>query len=139
MDYALSNGMISVGGFNVGGLMCGELETITGHAFTVMYPDEDADFKFVMRNPWGNGGSIDGKLKIPNKREILKTIDFRLVFPGAQMAQYKKENVGGYTPPKFVPMPIDIYPSKEMLRMYGLESYGPVFDEPSSGFVPEEN
>ena len=139
VDYALSNGMISVGGFNVGGLMCGELETITGHAFTVMYPDEDADFKFVMRNPWGNGGSIDGKLKIPNKREILKTIDFRLVFPGAQMAQYKKENVGGYTPPKFVPMPIDIYPSKEMLRMYGLESYGPVFDEPSSGFVPEEN
>ena len=27
VDYALSHGMISVGGFNVGGLMCGELES----------------------------------------------------------------------------------------------------------------
>ena len=123
VDYALSNGMISVGGFNVGGLICGELETITGHAFTVMYPDEGADYKFVMRNPWGNGGNIDGKLKIPAKREILKTIDFRLVFPGAQMAEYKKENLGGYTVPKFIPMDIDIHPSEEMLRMYNLESY----------------
>ena len=123
VDYALSNGMISVGGFNVGGLICGELETITAHAFTVMYPDEGADYKFVMRNPWGNGGSVDGKLKIPAKREILRTIDFRLVFPGAQMAEYKKENLGGYTVPKFIPMDIDMHPSEEMLRMYNLESY----------------
>ena len=123
VDYALSNGMISVGGFNVGGLICGELETVTGHAFTVMYPDEGADYKFVMRNPWGNGGSVDGKLKIPAKREILRTIDFRLVFPGAQMAEYKKEDLGGYTVPKFIPMDIDMHPSEEMLRMYNLESY----------------
>ena len=123
VDYALSNGMISVGGFNVGGLICGELETITAHAFTVMYPDEGADYKFVMRNPWGNGGSVDGKLKIPAKREILRTIDFRLVFPGAQMAEYKKEDLGGYTVPKFIPMDIDMHPSEEMLRMYNLESY----------------
>lgn len=123
VDYALSNGMISVGGFNVGGLICGELETVTGHAFTVMYPDEGADYKFVMRNPWGNGGNVDGKLKIPAKREILKTIDFRLVFPGAQMAEYKKEDLGGYTVPKFIPMDIDMHPSEEMLRMYNLESY----------------
>ena len=125
VDYALSHGMISVGGFNVGGLMCGELETITGHAFTVMYPDEGADYKFVMRNPWGNGGSIDGKLKIPAKREILKTIDFRLVFPGAQMAEYKVENLGGYTVPKFKPMAIDMNPSEEMLRMYNVKDYKP--------------
>ena len=123
VDYALSHGMISVGGFNVGGLVCGELETVTGHAFTVMYPDEGVDYKFVMRNPWGNGGSIDGKLKIPAKREVLKTIDFRLVYPGGQMAEYKKENLGGYTVPKFIPMDIDMYPSPEMLRMYNLKSY----------------
>jgi len=123
VDYALSHGMISVGGFNVGGLICGEMETITGHAFTVMYPDEGADYKFVMRNPWGSGYPTDGKLEIPAKREVLKTIDFRLVFPGAQMAQYKKENLGGYTAPKFIPMNIDLYPSEEMLRMYNLKSY----------------
>ena len=125
VDYALSHGMISVGGFNVGGLMCGELETVTGHAFTVMYPDEGADYKFVMRNPWGNGGTTDGKLKIPAKREILKTIDFRLVFPGGQMAEYKVENLGGYTVPKFRPMYMDMNPSEEMLRMYGVKNYVP--------------
>ena len=129
VDYALSNGLISVGGFNVGGLICGELETITGHAFTVMYPDEGADYKFVMRNPWGNGGNIDGKLKIPARREVLKTIDFRLVFPGAQMAEYKKENLGGYDVPKFVPMYMDLHPSEEMLRMYNLKSYEPHWPE----------
>lgn len=123
VDYALSGGMISVGGFNVGGLICGEMETITGHAFTVMYPDENADYRFVMRNPWGSGYPTDGKLLIPNKRSVLKTIDFRLVFPGAQMAQYKRENLGGYTPPKFRPMYMDLNPSEEMLRMYGVEDY----------------
>ena len=90
----------------------------------MMYPDEGADYKFVMRNPWGSGYPTDGKLKIPNKREILKTIDFRLVYPGGQMAQYKKEDLGGYTPPKFKPMYMDLYPSEEMLRMYNLKSYG---------------
>lgn len=130
VDYALSNGLISVGGFGVGGLMCGDLETITGHAFTVMYanPDERENYRFVMRNPWGNGGKIDGKLMIPNKREILKTIDFRLVYPGAA-APFKRKDLEGYTVPKFAPMPCDIYPSPEMLKMYNLESYGPRFDE----------
>ena len=137
VDYALSHGMISVGGFNVGGLVCGELETVTGHAFTVMYPDEGADYKFVMRNPWGNGGSIDGKLKIPAKREILKTIDFRLVFPGGQMAEYKKENLGGYTVPKFKPMLIDMNPSEEMLRMYNVKNYVP-FPLPEDSDAEEE-
>lgn len=123
VDYALTNGLISVGGFNVGGLMCGEMETITGHAFTMMYPDEGADYKFVMRNPWGSGYPTDGKLKIPNKREVLKTIDFRLVYPGAQMAQYKREDLGGYTPPRFRPMYMDLNPSDEMLRMYNVQNY----------------
>lgn len=125
VDYALSNGLISVGGFNVGGLLCGEMETITGHAFTLMYPDEGADYKFVMRNPWGSGYPTDGKLKIPARREVLRTIDFRLVYPGAQMAEYKKENLAGYTPPRFRPMYMDMNPSDEMLRMYRVENYVP--------------
>lgn len=131
VDYALSHGLISVGGFNVSGLLCGELETVTGHAFTMMYPDEGADYKFVMRNPWGNGGSLDGKLKIPGKREILKTIDFRLVYPGSA-APYLREDLGAYTVPKFVPMYMDLHPSEEMLRMYNLKSYEPVWAKPEN-------
>lgn len=123
VDYALSNGMISVGGFHESGVMCGELETITGHAFTVMYADEGADYSHVMRNPWGNGGALDGKLKIPMDHDVLRLVDFRLVFPGGQMAEYKKENLGGYTPPKFRPMYMDLNPSEEMLRMYNVPNY----------------
>ncbi|MBO7137659.1 MAG: hypothetical protein J6V92_04245 [Bacteroidaceae bacterium] len=133
VDYALSHGMISVGGFNVGDLVCGdpEMKTVTGHAFTVMYPDEGADYKFVMRNPWGHAGKNnskqDGKLEIPNKREYLKTIDFRLVYPGEQMAQYKKENLSGYTVPNFKPMYyLDVNPSDEMLRMYNVKDFEPL-------------
>ena len=125
VDYALSNGMISVGGFSEGGLQCGPLESVTGHAFTVMYADEGATYSHVMRNPWGNGGSVDGKLEVPMDRSVLTIVDFRLVFPGAQMAQYKKENLGPYTPPRFKPMPIDMNPSEEMLRMYNVRHYTP--------------
>ena len=130
VDYALSHGMISVGGFHESGVMCGELETVTGHAFTVMYADEGADYSHVMRNPWGNGGyPLDGKLKIPMDHDVLRLVDFRLVFPGENMAQYKKEELGGYTPPRFRPMYRDLNPSEEMLRMYGVENY-PLFPIP---------
>ena len=132
-DYALvQKGMIGVGGFNVKDLVCGdpELKTVTGHAFTMMLPDEGADYKFVMRNPWGQGAQKnsrqDGKLEIPNKREYLRIIDFRIVLPGEQMAQYKKENLGGYTPPSYRPTYRDLNPSDEMLRMYGVENYEPI-------------
>lgn len=133
VDYALSHGMISVGGFNVGDLVCGdpEMKTVTGHAFTVMYPDEGADYKFVMRNPWGHAGANnshqDGKLEIPNKREYLKTIDFRLVYAGGQMAEYKKENLDGYVVPNFRPLYyLDVNPSDEMLRMYNVKNFEPL-------------
>lgn len=138
VDYALSNGMISVGGFHESGVMCGELETVTGHAFTVMYADEGANYSHVMRNPWGNGGyPLDGKLKIPMKHEVLRLVDFRLVFAGPQMAQYKKENLSGYTPPKFRPMLIDMNPSEEMLRMYNVKNYVP-FPLPEESEAKEE-
>lgn len=131
VNYAIDNGMISVGGFHVSDVLMGDLKSVTGHAFTVMKTDEGADYLFVMRNPWGNepdsGSSstnrTDGKLKIPDDHEKLRLIDFRFVYPGAQMAQYKKENMGGYTPPRFRPMYMDMNPSDEMLRMYGLKNY----------------
>ena len=101
-----------------------------------MYADEGADYLFVMRNPWGNepnGSSAtnrtDGKLKIPNEHEKLRLVDFRFVYPGAQMAQYKKENLGGYTPPRFVATYRDMNPSDEMLRMYNVKDYVPVFPQ----------
>ena len=130
VEYCLDNGMISVGGFHEGGVVMGDLESVTAHAFTVMKTDVDADYLFVMRNPWGNEPSgstssnrTDGKLKIPDDHEKLRLIDFRFVYPGAQMAEYKKEDLGGYTPPKFRPMYMDMNPTEEMLRMYGVKDY----------------
>ena len=134
VDYALSNGMISVGGFHTSDVPMGDLVSVTGHAFTVMYADEGADYLFVMRNPWGNepAGSTatnrtDGKLKIPCEHEKLRLVDFRLVYPGAQMAEYKKENLAGYTPPRFNASYDDMNPSQAMLRMYNVKNYVPVF------------
>lgn len=125
-DYALKNGMISVGGFNVGGLLCGTLETVTGHAFTVMYTRDPDNYEFSMRNPWGIT-SVDGVLEIPNKREIMNTMDFRLVMPGAA-APYKRA-VSGYIPPKFVMGKDDRFLSPAMLKMYNLDSYGPTEEQ----------
>jgi len=122
-DYALKNGMISVGGFNVGGLLCGTLETVTGHAFTVMYTRHSDKYEFSMRNPWGIT-DVDGVLEIPNKRSIMNTIDFRLVMPGAA-APYKRQDLGGYIPPKFTMGQNDRFLSPAMLKMYNLKSYGP--------------
>lgn len=122
-DYGLKNGMICVGGFGVGGLICGTLETVTGHAFTVMYTRHPEEYCFSMRNPWGIT-EVDGVLEIPNKRQIMKTIDFRFVMPGAA-APYKRTDLGGYIPPKFAPKKIDMFVSPEMLKLYNLKRYGP--------------
>ncbi len=134
VDYALSNGMIGVGGFHESDVLMGELKSVTAHAFTVMYADEGEDYLFVMRNPWGNepNGSTaanrtDGKLKIPNEHEKLRLVDFRLVYPGAQMAQYKKEDLGGYKPPRFNATYRDMNPTEEMLRYYNVKDYVPVY------------
>lgn len=127
VDYALKNGMISVGGFNVGGIICGTLETVTGHAFTVMYTRYPEKYEFSMRNPWGIT-DVDGVLEIANKRETMKTIDFRLVMPGAA-APYKREDLGGYIPPKFTMGQNDRFLSPAMLKMYNLKSYGPTPEE----------
>ena len=57
------------------------------------------------------------------------------------MAEYKKENLGGYTVPKFRPMYMDLHPSDEILRMYNLESYEPHWARPEdaieAGYEPK--
>ena len=43
------------------------------------------------------------------------------------MAEYKKEGLGGYTPPRFNAKYTDMNPTDEMLRMYNVKDYVPVF------------
>ena len=136
VDYALQHGMLSVGGFNKGGITCGTLETVTAHAFTVMYTQYPDKYEFSMRNPWGVT-DVDGVLEIANKRETMKTIDFRLVMPGAA-AEYKRQDLGGYVPVKFKMGRKDRFLSPEMLKMYNLKSYGPTPDDEEEDIVDEE-
>ena len=42
------------------------------------------------------------------------------------MAEYKKENLRGYTPPSFRATYEDMNPSDDMLRMYNVKNYVPV-------------
>ena len=105
IEWALGQGMITVGGFTVGGLKCGILETVTFHAFTYMLSTNSASI-FAMRNPWGIE-SVDGVLEIPDDRTIVQTIDARIVYPGAA-APYLRKTVVPYTPPAFVRKKTDI-------------------------------
>lgn len=122
VDYAMQNGMISIGGFNKGGLKCGKLESVTGHAFTLMYTTQPDDYLWSMRNPWGiDSGSdkVDGVLEIPNRRDIVNTIDFRIVEPGAAK-EYLRKDLGGYVRPRYTPRKDDLGVSKELLRQCGI-------------------
>lgn len=127
VEYNLGNGMLAVGGFHESGHPCGPLESVTGHAFTAMLPDEGADYMFVMRNPWGSGGyPIDGKLEIPYNHDIAKLIDIRFLNPGSA-APYKRENLTGYTAPRYIRTNADPHPTEELLRRYNLKSYEPLY------------
>jgi len=121
LNWAMENGMIGVGGFNKGDLLCGTLNTVTGHAFTLMYTTDPDNYLFSMRNPWGIT-SVDGVLEIPDLRYIVETIDFRLVYPGAAK-DYLKQNQTGYILPKFAPKQGDLGVSKRLLRMAGVDTY----------------
>ena len=136
VDYALKNGMISVGGFHEGGVQAGELQTVTAHAFTVMYTRHPDTYAFSMRNPWGVS-EVDGVLEIAEKRSLMYLIDFRLVMPGAA-APYKRQDLGGYIPPKFTMGKDDRFLSPEILKMYNLKSYGPTPAEEDEEVIDEE-
>jgi len=111
IEWALKEGMIAVGGFNVAGLKCGSLETVTWHAFTYMLSNNPSSI-FAMRNPWGIE-SVDGVLEIPDERTIVQTINARIVYPGAA-APYLRKNVGPYIPPIFKRLKTDIGVSERL-------------------------
>ena len=127
VDYALKNGMICVGGFHQNGVLCGTLQTVTAHAFTVMYTRYPEKYAFSMRNPWGIT-SVDGVLEIPEQRSRMYLVDFRCVMPGAA-APYMRQDLGGYIPPKFVMGQNDRFLSPILLKKYNLDSYGPTPEE----------
>ena len=113
IEHCLAEGMICVGGFNIGGLMCGKQETITGHAFTFMLSTNESSI-FAMRNPWG-GGDEDGILEIPDERYIVQTIDARIVNPGAA-APYLRDDLKPYTPPRFIRKSTDLGVAPRLLN-----------------------
>ena len=114
ITWALNQGMIAIGGFNVGGMKVGELETVTNHAFTYLLPN-NANAVFAMRNPWGVT-SLDGVLQIPDERTIVQTIDVRAINPGAA-APYLRQNIAPYNPPPFTAKKSDIGISKRLIQM----------------------
>ncbi|MBQ4002561.1 MAG: hypothetical protein II600_01150, partial [Bacteroidaceae bacterium] len=115
IEHCLSQGMICVGGFNVGDLLCGTLKTVTGHAFTYMLSTKESSV-FAMRNPWGVE-DVDGVLEIPDERTIVQTIDARIVYPGAA-EPYLRTDLQPYTPPRFVRRPTDIGVAPRLLNRH---------------------
>lgn len=115
VEHSFAEGKFVIGGFNKKGIMCGTLETVTGHAFTFMLSDSD-DVLFVMRNPWGNGDhGEDGRLLIPDVRTTVQTIDCRICPPGAA-APYLRKDLLPYTPPKYVRKAGDLGVAKYLLE-----------------------
>ena len=119
IEHCLGEGMICVGGFNVGDIPCGVLKTVTGHAFTYMLSDRD-DVIFYMRNPWGVE-SVDGLLAILDERTTVQTIDARIVYPGAA-APYLRSDLSPYTPPAFIRRADDLGVSPRLLNRIVNES-----------------
>mgnify|MGYP002625751841 CR=1 FL=1 len=113
IEYCLGEGMLCVGGFNVADIPCGQLKSVTGHAFTFMLSDRE-DVIFYMRNPWGIE-SVDGMLEISDERTTVQTIDARIVYPGAA-APYLRDDLKPYTPPAFIRRPDDLGVSPRLLN-----------------------
>lgn len=114
-EQSLTEGKFVIGGFNKKDILCGTLKTVTGHAFTFMFANEEGDL-FVMRNPWGNGDNgEDGRLRIPDLRTTAQTIDMRICAPGAA-APYLRSDLKPYTPPKYVRRPDDLGVSERLVK-----------------------
>lgn len=103
VKISLSNQMIVIGGFTVGGLDVNGPQTVTMHAYSFMLTAV-ADAMFAMRNPWGNSpnGSEgdDGILNIVNDGIVPPTIDLRIIYPGAAKS-YAVTNLSPYIPPTY--------------------------------------
>lgn len=85
----LAHGKIIIGGFNrVTNI--GDLDTVTAHAYMIADP-ADAATMVTMRNPWGaspraHGGydtTRDGLIDVPATIDWSRTVDLRIISPGA--------------------------------------------------------
>lgn len=85
---SLAHGKIVIGGFNKVKPL-GSVQTVTGHAYTILVPGSNA--MISMRNPWGaspfvSGGydnGHDGVIDVPSASQWSNTIDLRIIDPGA--------------------------------------------------------
>lgn len=85
----LARGKIVIGGFHQV-TNIGDLETVTAHAYMMTNPSGAATM-VTMRNPWGknpraNGGyddSRDGLIDVPATAAWARTVDLRIIDPGA--------------------------------------------------------
>ena len=113
---ALSQGYFVIGGFKKGDVVIeAPYKSVTGHAFTFMYPNSE-DGLFAVRNPWGKAqGSPDGKedgvMNIPDNKEITDIVNFTIHPPAAAEPYF--EGVGPYSPPKFSASPYGLWNSSE--------------------------
>ncbi|MCM1176373.1 MAG: C2 family cysteine protease [Bacteroidales bacterium] len=101
---AVELGYVGIGGFTRSDVVAEDpFKTVSGHAFTIMYPQKN-NALFAMRNPWGGAsGSPDGKedgvMNIYDDQVVPPMIDFRIVYPG-KLTEYPSV-AGPYTPPSF--------------------------------------
>ena len=104
VNFCLEERMLVIGGFRIGGLMVGQYQTVTAHAYSFMYSTNTSAL-FTMRNPWGTSpgssdGREDGVLDITDDGIVPPTIDIRVIYPGIAK-QYAKEILSPYAPPQW--------------------------------------
>lgn len=103
VELAMEEGLMPTGGFTTGGLMVGNAQTVTMHAYSFMY-STDTSALYAMRNPWGNSpgtnGKEDGILNIVDDGIVPPTIDIKFSYPGVA-AKYAKKPLSPYIPPTF--------------------------------------
>ncbi len=116
-------GYVGIGGFTRSDVVAEDpFKTVSGHAFTIMYPQKN-NALFAMRNPWGGAaGSPDGKedgvMNIYDDHTVPPLVDFRIVYPG-KLSEYPCA-AAPYTPPSFSHRSFWVSPG--MLSRYGLDN-----------------
>jgi len=119
---AVELGYVGIGGFTRSDVVADSpFKTVSGHAFTIMYPQNN-NALFAMRNPWGGAsGSLDGKedgvMNIYDDQTVPPMVDFRIVYPG-KLSKYPSV-AGPYTPPSFSRE--SFWLSARMRSLYGLD------------------
>ena len=102
-ELSLAQPMIVIGGFTTNGLLVGNYQTVTAHAYS-FFLSQNTSALFAMRNPWGfspgSDGKEDGILNIVDDGTVPPTIDMRIIYPG-KAADFAKKNLSPYSPPQW--------------------------------------